>query len=342
MSNPQSVFNDFICPRCGTSIAFTSDADSLHCGRCLWQDSLFERAPRVARGSNPAATAPMRSQLPPGTGKGLSKNATAIASETISLPQWLKASANPNPNIPQDPPKRRNDVSTILVAGLAAILANFFWLYGDVTDSFSTLIRISQPPLPPSPPEVAAPQEAFPQAVNAAMKAATLTQSAGTSEQWKTVARLWEEAIALMQAVPPHSPDRDLAQQKAIEYQRNLQYAQQRAIATAQAPPPPPPQPLTASPLLPPPPPPPLLSPPPPPQEAFHDAVNDAMLAASLTQNAQTQEQWQQIVSQWYRAIALMQAVPPSHSLYPTAQQKAIEYQNNLHYALQRVASFSN
>ncbi len=43
------------------------------------------------------------------------------------------------------------------------------------------------------------------------------------------MARQWEEAIALMQAVPPVSSNYNVVQKKIVEYQRNLDYAQQRA-----------------------------------------------------------------------------------------------------------------
>ncbi|HEY9833940.1 MAG TPA: hypothetical protein V6D26_25540, partial [Stenomitos sp.] len=70
----------------------------------------------------------------------------------------------------------------------------------------------------------------FQKAVNQAMSAATLTQSATLKDDWKLVASKWKDAIALMKAVPPSHPQHTVAQQKAIEYQRNLDYAQKNAI----------------------------------------------------------------------------------------------------------------
>ena len=64
------------------------------------------------------------------------------------------------------------------------------------------------------------------------MSAATLTQSATLKDDWKLVASEWQEAIALMKAVPPSHPQHIVAQQKAIEYQRNLDYAQNNAANT--------------------------------------------------------------------------------------------------------------
>jgi hypothetical protein len=65
--------------------------------------------------------------------------------------------------------------------------------------------------------------------VNKAISAATHTQSANTKDEWNLVASQWQEAIALMNAVPPSHPKSAIAQQEVIEYQRNLDYAQKNA-----------------------------------------------------------------------------------------------------------------
>lgn len=68
--------------------------------------------------------------------------------------------------------------------------------------------------------------------------------------------------------------------------------------------------------------------------DPFRDAVNTAMAAADMTQAAQTEAEWQAVAIQWKHAIELMQAVPPSHPRYDTAQQRATEtYPQNLAYA---------
>ncbi|MEQ9358460.1 hypothetical protein [Coleofasciculus chthonoplastes] len=72
--------------------------------------------------------------------------------------------------------------------------------------------------------------------------------------------------------------------------------------------------------------------------EPFQNAVNQAMHAATLTQSAQTPEEWDIVVSHWQDAIALMDAVPPSHPQHSLAQQKVIEYQENLNYAQKNTA----
>jgi pilus assembly protein FimV len=69
----------------------------------------------------------------------------------------------------------------------------------------------------------------FRQAVNAAQTAANQTQTATTAAQWQEVANTWATAIDLMERVPPTDPNYATAQQKAVEYQPNLNYAQQNA-----------------------------------------------------------------------------------------------------------------
>lgn len=66
----------------------------------------------------------------------------------------------------------------------------------------------------------------FRDAVNKAMNAANLTQTASNKAQWNTVASDWQQAIDLMKSVPKTHPKYQLAQQKATEYQNNLNYAQ--------------------------------------------------------------------------------------------------------------------
>ncbi|MEM8605116.1 MAG: hypothetical protein AAGF24_14940, partial [Cyanobacteria bacterium P01_H01_bin.121] len=67
------------------------------------------------------------------------------------------------------------------------------------------------------------------QAFQAAERAARLAQTARTMAEWEQVGQGWLEAIALLRAVPPDSPFRVFAQQKAQEYQVNWAIASQRA-----------------------------------------------------------------------------------------------------------------
>ena len=73
--------------------------------------------------------------------------------------------------------------------------------------------------------------EDFRLAVNKAMSAAQLTQTAHYQEEWKKVELLWAEAAELMGAVPETSAQHTLAQEKVEEYERNQQYAYSNVIS---------------------------------------------------------------------------------------------------------------
>lgn len=65
----------------------------------------------------------------------------------------------------------------------------------------------------------------FADAVNAAMAASEAAQAASTPDEWRNVTTLWARASALMTAVPETNENYQTAQQKATEYQANLDYA---------------------------------------------------------------------------------------------------------------------
>jgi hypothetical protein len=66
-------------------------------------------------------------------------------------------------------------------------------------------------------------------AVSKALAASNAVQKAKTPEEWQKVATLWEEAIDLMKKVPQSDTNYALAQQKAVEYEKNLTYAKGNA-----------------------------------------------------------------------------------------------------------------
>src|SRR6476469_3748452 len=72
-------------------------------------------------------------------------------------------------------------------------------------------------------------KDTFDDASDAAASAATITQSAKSKYDWDLVASKWEEAIALMKAVPSSSKNYALAQRKAAEYQKSLAFAAKKA-----------------------------------------------------------------------------------------------------------------
>lgn len=98
--------------------------------------------------------------------------------------------------------------------------------------------QTSSPPSPPiavvsssSPtPILAAQADLFGEAVNTAMSAAVITQSAITKDDWDLVVNKWKSAITLLKKVPKSSPNYAKSQAKVQEYERNLNYAAQQAI----------------------------------------------------------------------------------------------------------------
>ncbi len=68
----------------------------------------------------------------------------------------------------------------------------------------------------------------FELASDKAYSAFTIRQSAQSPDDWRLVVILWQEAIALMKAVPASSPQKVVAQKKIAEYQENITHAQQQ------------------------------------------------------------------------------------------------------------------
>ncbi len=73
--------------------------------------------------------------------------------------------------------------------------------------------------------------------------------------------------------------------------------------------------------------------------ERFQDGLDAGMSAASITQSAQSKDDWKLVVSRWQSAINLLKTVPKSSQNYAKAQQKIAEYQRNLAYAQKQVNS---
>lgn len=70
---------------------------------------------------------------------------------------------------------------------------------------------------------------AYYQGVNRASSAFSISQTARTPDDWKLVAGRWQQAIKLLESVPPTSESYSAAQGKMAEYQRNFQVAQAKA-----------------------------------------------------------------------------------------------------------------
>ncbi len=58
----------------------------------------------------------------------------------------------------------------------------------------------------------------------------SISQSAQSASDWQSVVTQWQEAIALLKAVPADHPNFTLAQAKIIDYQRQLDYARTQAV----------------------------------------------------------------------------------------------------------------
>lgn len=69
----------------------------------------------------------------------------------------------------------------------------------------------------------------FKQGVEEATSASFFVQTAKTKDEWGYVATLWNNAIANMKALPTNHPKYQIAQQKIIEYQKNLDYAKSQS-----------------------------------------------------------------------------------------------------------------
>lgn len=68
----------------------------------------------------------------------------------------------------------------------------------------------------------------------------------------------------------------------------------------------------------------------------FELALDKAYSAFSISQSAQSSDDWNLVVSQWTDAIALLKAVPVTSPYKAIAQKKLAEYQQNLTYAQQQ------
>ena len=68
----------------------------------------------------------------------------------------------------------------------------------------------------------------FELALDKAYSAAILSQSAQSPDDWRLVVSQWNEAIALMKAVPVDSPQKLIAQTRIAEYQQQITNAQQQ------------------------------------------------------------------------------------------------------------------
>ncbi|MBE9078535.1 hypothetical protein IQ241_14730, partial [Romeria aff. gracilis LEGE 07310] len=138
--------------------------------------------------------------------------------------------------------------------------------------------------------------QAFSQGVNLAALAGESAHTARTPEEWRLTIVYWRRAIAALQTVPTNSRFYPKAQAKIQAYQENLTYAK-AAIDT------------------------------------FREGVNAATLAAELTQQAKTVQDWRQVGQLWLEALSLMRLVSQNSPHYAIAQQRLTQYADNFTYA---------
>lgn len=143
-----------------------------------------------------------------------SPNSQSNPANTTSLPtdtaQAQPANPVPTPATPDTPPPAQNSSAE--------------------TSPAATSTPETAETTPQAAPEQAAPEyDPYPDAVNRASAAFTLSQSAQSQDDWRLVSNRWQQAIELMTAVPASSPNHATAQEKLTEYRRNLSYAREQA-----------------------------------------------------------------------------------------------------------------
>jgi hypothetical protein len=174
----------------------------------------------------------------------------AVTFKHILLPVWISSYRYQNKQyqvmvnaqtgeVLGDRPYSLWKITLTTCAGLATAAATILGLMianGDLQIRFHPSPWPSSPPAPVRTPSVppapaSAPTQldlAFQDAIANASRAANITQSAQTRQDWEQVANLWVRAIELMKTVSTSSPNYGTAQQKVQEYQRNLNYARQQ------------------------------------------------------------------------------------------------------------------
>lgn len=84
-------------------------------------------------------------------------------------------------------------------------------------------------PASPSATVIPIPGNPYEKGLDRAASARSLAETAETPEDWALVLNRWQQAIALMQSVPPSSAQRAAAQKLVSEYQRAFTQAQQQS-----------------------------------------------------------------------------------------------------------------
>lgn len=136
----------------------------------------------------------------------------------------------------------------------------------------------------------------FSVAINHAHKAAELTQTAKTTEDWQNVEKYWLKSIQALEQISNDSHLREKVDDRLTIYQRNRSYAREEF-------------------------------------DTFREAVNAAEEASEIVNFANGPEEWGKAVEKWREAIELMYMVSVDSPNYQIAQAKLAEYALKFAYA---------
>jgi predicted aspartyl protease len=93
-----------------------------------------------------------------------------------------------------------------------------------------TAAPVAMMPVAPSvQPSLMAAVDTYPQAIDTAAAARSISQSAITKEDWSLVVNQWQDAVKLIQSVPKTSVNYKLATQVLPQYQQSLSQARQKS-----------------------------------------------------------------------------------------------------------------
>lgn len=146
-------------------------------------------------------------------------------------PQQPKASPLPTANSPSPTSDSSNSVSaspTTATAPSTSPPASPVPTTPSATATTSASPAATLSPTSPATPTATPSTTSFNQALVVGYSAAVNTQTAVTSAQWDAVVSQWQQAIELLGKVASTDPNYATAQQKIIEYERNLTYARQK------------------------------------------------------------------------------------------------------------------
>jgi len=223
-----------------TNLLLCCEITWIVCAALIYQiEYLFKRKliSIYANNLNPLSSNPSKNQLdhsPNSVDVELNRLRGDLGSNQIK--KGKESSPAPSPSSPSNQSTRKILSNKLIILPLLfSLVVGGIYLFSKVLPSREntlspTTISSVQPTITPTATPTEKPQlDSFQEAVNNALSAAKLTQVAKSKEDWNQVAQQWQKAIALMQSVPSSSSNYAVAQKKAVEYQRNIDYAKAAA-----------------------------------------------------------------------------------------------------------------